>query len=39
MDEVGTEPRVLLADKGYDADCVREDMESVKIWKGGAAMP
>jgi len=23
----GPAPKVLLADKGYDADCIREDME------------
>jgi len=23
----GRAPKVLLADKGYDADCIREDME------------
>ena len=34
MDEEGPEPRVLLADKGYDADFIREDMEK----RGGYAM-
>ena len=34
MDEEGPEPKVLLADKGYDADFIREDMEK----RGGYAM-
>ena len=27
MDADGPAPKVLLADKGYDADFIREDME------------
>jgi transposase len=34
MDADGPEPKVLLADKGYDADFIREDMEK----RGGVAM-
>ena len=34
MEEEGPEPKVLLADKGYDADFIREDMEK----RGGHAM-
>lgn len=34
MDAEGPAPRVLLADKGYDADFIREDMER----RGGVAM-
>ena len=34
MDEEGPEPKVLLADKGYDADFIREDMEQ----RGGCAV-
>ena len=34
MDVDGPAPKVLLADKGYDADFIREDMER----RGGTAM-
>lgn len=34
MDADGPAPKVLLADKGYDADFIREDMER----RGGVAM-
>jgi transposase len=34
MNADGPAPRVLLADKGYDADFIREDMER----RGGTAM-
>jgi transposase len=34
MDADGPAPKVLLADKGYDADFIREDMER----RGGTAM-
>lgn len=34
MNAAGTAPKVLLADKGYDADFIREDMER----RGGMAM-
>ena len=34
MDAEGPAPKVLLADKGYDADFIREDMEK----RGGFAM-
>ena len=34
MNAEGPVPKVLLADKGYDADFIREDMER----RGGAAM-
>lgn len=34
MDAHGPAPRVLLADKGYDADFIRDDMEK----RGGVAM-
>jgi transposase len=34
MEAEGPAPKVLLADKGYDADFIREDMES----RGGCAM-
>jgi len=34
MEEEGPPAKVLLADKGYDADFIRQDME----WKGGFAM-
>lgn len=34
MDAHGPAPRVLLADKGYDADFIRDDMEK----RGGIAM-
>ena len=34
MDAHGPAPKVLLADKGYDADFIREDMER----RGGVAM-
>jgi transposase len=34
MNAAGPAPNVLLADKGYDADFIREDMES----RGGTAM-
>jgi transposase len=34
MDADGPAPKVLLADKGYDADFIREDMEM----RGGVAM-
>lgn len=34
MDADGPKPKVLLADKGYDADFIREDMER----RGGMAM-
>jgi transposase len=31
MDEPGPQPRVLLADKGYDADFIRDDLEARDI--------
>src|SRR3546814_7839089 len=34
MDADGPAPKVLLADKGYDADFIRQDMEK----RGGVAM-
>ena len=34
MDADGPAPRVLLADKGYDADFIRQDMEK----RGGVAI-
>ena len=34
MEAEGPEPKVLLADKGYDADFIREDMQR----RGGFAM-
>ena len=34
MDADGPAPKVLLADKGYDADFIREDMDR----RGGVAM-
>ena len=34
MEEASLQPKVLLADKGYDADSIREDMES----RGGVAV-
>ena len=34
MDADGPAPKVLLADKGYDADFIRADMER----RGGTAM-
>jgi transposase len=34
MDADGPAPKVLLADKGYDADFIREDLEK----RGGTAM-
>jgi transposase len=34
MDADGPAPKVLLADKGYDADFIRQDMEG----RGGVAM-
>ena len=34
MDADGPAPKVLLADKGYDADFIRQDMEK----RGGMAM-
>jgi transposase len=34
MNEDGPAPKVLLADKGYDSDFIRQDMES----RGGFAM-
>lgn len=34
MEADGPSPKVLLADKGYDADFIREDMEK----RGGTAM-
>ena len=34
MDAAGPAPKVLLADKGYDADCIHEDMAR----RGGIAM-
>ena len=34
MNAAGLAPKVLLADKGYDADFIREDMEK----RGGTAM-
>ena len=34
MDAAGPEPKVLLADRGYDADFIREDMET----RGGTAI-
>jgi len=34
MDAGGPPPKVLLADRGYDADFIREDMEA----RGGAAI-
>jgi Transposase DDE domain len=34
MDTEGPAPKVLLADKGYDADFIRKDMEK----RGGFAM-
>ena len=34
MNAHGPAPKVLLADKGYDADFIREDMER----RGGVAM-
>jgi len=34
MDAAGPEPKVLLADKGYDADFIRADMEA----RGGSAV-
>jgi hypothetical protein len=34
MNADGPEPKVLLADKGYNADYIREDMER----RGGTAM-
>ncbi len=34
MDADGPAPKVLLADKGYDADFIREDTEK----RGGTAM-
>ena len=33
MDADGPAPRVLLADKGYDADFIRQDMKSVAAWR------
>jgi transposase len=34
MDAEGPEPKVLIADKGYDADRIRDDMEE----RGGVAV-
>jgi transposase len=34
MDAGGPEPKVLLADRGYDADFIRDDMEA----RGGVAI-
>ena len=34
IDADGPAPKVLLADKGYDADFIRQDMEK----RGGVAM-
>ena len=34
MDAGGLEPKVLIADKGYDADRIRDDMEQ----RGGIAV-
>lgn len=31
MDEPGPQPRVLLADKGYDADFIREDLDARSV--------
>jgi len=33
MDADGPAPGVLLADKGYDADFIRQDMKSVAAWR------
>lgn len=34
MEDGGPEPKVLIADRGYDADFIREDMEE----RGGVAV-
>ena len=33
MDTDGPAPKVLLADKGYDADFIREDMDNAQAFR------